>query len=230
MADSTPAKHRRRVLPRRRFAPVALVAGVAASGAIALSMNGTLAGFVAQITNSTNTAGTGYIAMQEANAAGTTTCNSNGTGTSAGITSNVATCSTINKYGGSTTMVPGVAVATTITIKNTGTVAANTFTLAPGTCTQSNNGSSNNGSATDICSKMTVAVTQDGSAVSAASGTLAGIAGKTVTLTGPIAAGSSSTFVFTVTLPTQNTVGAPTADNAYQGLAVSQPLVWSFTS
>ncbi|GAB2472992.1 hypothetical protein [Jatrophihabitans fulvus] len=214
---------------RVRFAPLAIATGVAASAAIALSTSGALAGFVAQITNDTNTAATGSLSMQEqqiVNGTATTTCTSNG-GTG-GVSNNVAVCSTINKYGGSTAMIPGTPVSTTVKITNTGTVAANTFTIAPGTCTQSNNGAAN-GNATDLCSKMTVALTQDGTAVAGASGTLTSIGGKTVTLA-PVAAGASSTFVFTVTLPTQNTAQAPTADNAYQGLKASQPLVWQFSS
>ena len=215
-----PAKHR--FLGRRRFAPAALAAGVAASAAVALSMTGALGAFTAQITNSTNTAATGTLTMQETG--GSSTCNSTD-GSGNNVSTNTYSCTTINKYGGSTTMIPGTPVATTITIKNTGTVAANTFTLTPNACTPGTNGSVN-GSATDICSTMTVGVSE-----TVGGATTTPVATKTLTafntagaVTLPaLAAGTVATFTFTVTLPLAS-------GNTYQGLSVSQPLVWQFSS
>lgn len=211
--------------PRRRFTPIALVAGVAASAAIALSMTGTLSAFTAAITNSTNTAASGTLVMQEKNSDGTVTCNSTDGGAN-GINVNAATCATINKYGGSTTLVPGASSATTVTIANTGTVPANGFTLAAGTCTQGTNGTPN-GNANDFCAKVSLVVTQKIGAAAATTiingTTLTALAGTTTTLGAPIAAGTVVTYSFTATL-------ASAAGNTYQGLSASQPLTWQFTS
>ena len=211
---------------RTKRAVLTLGAGVLASLALSLATSGTLAGFTAQITNSADSAATGYLVMQESNAAGTVTCNSNdptpGTNT---INTNAATCSTINKYGGSTTMVPGTAVNTTVTVKNTGTVSANTFTLTPGTCTQSNNGTVN-GSAIDLCAKINLTLTQTVSGTTTTiinNVALSTAAGTTYTLATPVTAGQTISFTFSVTL-------AAAAGNTYQGLAASQPLVWQFVS
>lgn len=209
---------------RRRFTPLALVTGALGAIVLALSMNSSLAAFTASITNSINTAGAGTLIMQEQNAAGTVTClSTDGTGNN--VTGNAATCSTINKYGGNTTMAPGQTVSTTVTIKNTGTDAANTFTLAPGACTQSGN---TTGSATDLCAKLGIVITQTvagtTTTVTPASSTLASLAtGGPLTLTSPVAAGATISYTFAVTL-------AASAGNTYQGLSSSQPLVWTFTS
>ncbi|MBA8795580.1 hypothetical protein FHX74_003216 [Friedmanniella endophytica] len=209
---------------RRRFTPLALITGAAGAAVLALSMNSSLAAFTASITNSVNTAGAGTLVMQEQNQAGSVTClSTDGTGNN--VTGNAATCATINKYGGSTTLVPGQTSSTTVTIKNTGTVPANTFTLAPGTCTQSGGVT---GSATDLCSKLTVVITQtvggNTTTVSPASSTLATLqTGGAITLTAPVTPNTTVTFTFAVTL-------ASSAGNTYQGLAASQPLVWTFTS
>jgi len=209
---------------RRRFTPVVLLSGVAATALLSLTLTGTLAGFTAQITNSTNTAATGTVVMQEQNATATVTCTSTDLGS---ISTNASTCSTINKYGGSTVMVPGTPVSTTVTIKNVGTAPANTFTLTPGTCTQSNNGALN-GSALDLCTKLGVVITQTVSGttttITPVNSTLTSLAsGGALTLTAPVAAGATVSFTFTVTL-------ASAAGNTYQGLAASQPLVWQFSS
>ena len=106
-------------LKRIRFAPVALLAGIFAAVLLSLSLTGTLSGFAASITNSSNTAASGTLIMQEQNANASVTCLSTDGGS---VSTNAATCSTINKFGGSTTMTPGNTVNTPITIKNTGTV------------------------------------------------------------------------------------------------------------
>jgi uncharacterized repeat protein (TIGR01451 family) len=209
---------------RSRFTPLALLTGVLGVVILALSMNSSLAAFTASITNSVNTAAAGTLIMQEQNAAGTTTClSTDGTGNN--VATNAATCSTINKYGGSTTMVPGQTVSTTVTIKNVGTAPATSFTLAPGTCTQSGNVT---GSATDLCAKLGVVLTQTvGSTtttITPASSTLTSLAsGGALSLSAPVAAATTISYTFAVTL-------ASGAGNTYQGLAASQPLVWTFTS
>jgi hypothetical protein len=191
---------------------------------LALSMNTSLAAFTASITNSGNTAAAGTLIMQEQNAAGTTTCLSTD-GTGGTVATNAATCATINKYGGSTTMVPGQTVSTTVSIKNVGTAPAASFTLAPGSCTQSGNVT---GSATDLCAKLGLVLTQTvgttTTTITSAGSTLTSLAsGGALTLAAPVAAGATVTFTFAVTL-------ASSAGNTYQGLVASQPLVWTFTS
>lgn len=226
-ASSSPSTKR----PRRvRFAPAAVVAGVLASAAIATSMTGTLGAFTASILNSQNNTATGTLTMQESNSGGTVTCNSTD-GTNNNVSTNSYTCSGINKYGGSTTMIPGTAINTSVTIKNTGTVAANTFTLQPGACSQSNSGSVN-GSATDLCAKIKLTLTETittGGTTSSATTPINGIylgslsTSTPYTMTGPIPAGSTANFTFSLTLDSA-------AGNTYQGLQAAQQLNWTFTS
>jgi hypothetical protein len=207
---------------RRRFTAGALITGVIGAALLTVSMTGTLSGFVASITNSTNTAATGTLVMEEKTTGGTpVTCLSTDGGS---VSTNAATCSTINKFGGSTTMVPGgPASVTSLTIKNTGTVSASTFTLVPGaTCAQSSNGTVN-GSALDLCSKLNVVITSGASTVF--SGTAATLAGATTAITMPAAPASGVSVPFTISVQL-----AATAGNTYQGLSASLPLTWSFAS
>ncbi|MGI3779711.1 MAG: hypothetical protein ACRYG2_02950 [Janthinobacterium lividum] len=209
---------------RRRLSLAAILTGLVGVAILALSMTSSLAAFTASITNSINTAAAGTVIMQEQNAAGTVTCNSTD-GTGNNVTANTFTCATINKYGGSTTMVPGQTVSTTVTIKNTGTSPVAGFTLAPGACTQSGNVT---GSATDACAKFGLVISQTvggtTTTITPAGSTLTSLAsGGALTLTAPVAAGTTITYKFDVTL-------AATAGNTYQGLAASQPLTWTFTS
>ena len=211
------SRRRRRI--SRKVAPFTLVSGLAVAALSFTTLSGSLAGFAASITNSTNSAASGVLVMQETNAAGTVTCTSTDGGT---VSTNSSTCSTINKFGGSTTMVPGVPVVTSVTIKNAGTVPANSFTLTPGaTCTQSTNGALN-GSATDFCSKLDVVITSGTTTIF--DGTAASLAGAApLALSTPVAPGASVPFTFTTTL-------SSTAGDTYQGLAASLPLTWTFNS
>ena len=205
---------------RVRFAPLVVTTALLSAGFLSLSVTGTLSGFAASITNTADTAASGTLLMQETTVSGgvTTTCNSTDGGS---VSTNAATCATINKFGGSTTMAPGYTTTTAISMKNTGTVNAATFTLTPGaTCTQSNNGA-NNGTATDFCAKMNLVVKQDGTQIF--SGTLASFAGSAAKTLVTLSAGSSSAFTFAVTLDS-------TAGNTYQGLAASVPMTWTFNS
>lgn len=232
MTDSSVSRFRR-IIGRRRFAPTAIVAGVVASAAIATSMTGALGAFTASIQNTVNNTATGVLTMQEANSGGTVTCNSTDANPSSNtINTNAATCSTINKYGGSTVLVPGNTTSTSITIKNTGTVAANTFTLLPTACTQGTNGSVN-GSATNLCAMLSLTLTETittAGSTSAATTPINGVALSALstttpgyTMTGPIPAGSTANFTFALTF-------SSSAGNTYQGLSASQQLTWSFTS
>ncbi|MRH30077.1 hypothetical protein GH740_12255 [Microbacterium sp. SYP-A9085] len=210
--------------PKRRFVLPAVIGGGAASLLLALSMSPTVAAFTASIANDTNTAGSGTLIMQETSGSGSSaaTCTSTDGG---GIGTNSATCSTINAYGGSLALVPGTSVSTDVTIKNTGTVPARTFSLDAGACTQGDNGLVNGG-AKDLCDKITVKIVSGGDLVY--NGSLTAFTGQSVNIrqklsTGPIAAGTSVSFTFTVTLD-------GTADNTYAGLQASQPLTWTFNS
>ncbi|WP_292900520.1 hypothetical protein [Microbacterium sp.] len=206
---------------RRRLALPVLLAGSVASLILALGLSPTVAAFTAQIRNTVDTAATGTLIMQETNADGSVICNSTDGGS---VSTNAATCATINKYGGNLTMVPGQTVSTDIKIKNTGTAAAKAFSLTPGTCTQSNNGTPN-GTATNLCATMTLVVTSGSTTVY--SGPLSGFTAKVDILakTGgsSVAAGATVPFTFAVTLPSS-------AGNTFAGLQVSQPLTWDFST
>lgn len=218
--------------PRRRLVPVALIAGVAATGALALATTGTLSAFTASITNTVNSTATGSLIMQETGpgGAGTVTCTSTDAGagnTGNTINANTATCATINKYGGSTALVPGAtAPTTTVTLTNTGSVAAKTFTVAYGACTNGTGPNGTVGGSAKLCDLLNVAVTTGtapGTALAGASGTPTNLATKSVTIPGGVAPGASVVVNFTVSLP-------GTADNTLQNVSLSQPITWTFTS
>ncbi|NRD08975.1 hypothetical protein [Rathayibacter agropyri] len=214
------------VAPKRkrvRFAVLPLATSISAAALLAVSMSGTLSGFVAGLSNVGNAAASGSLVMEEKTTGSKpVTCVSTDGGS---ISSNTASCSTINEFGGSTTMVPGQTVSTAVTLTNVGTAAARTFTLAPGaTCEQSANAAAvGSGTATDFCSKLKVVISSGSSTVF--TGTAANLAGSAVkTLnTAPITPGTSTPFTIAVTLD-------QSASNAYQGLSASVPLTWTFTS
>ena len=217
---------------RRRFILLIVAAGLVGAVAMSLAMTNTLSAFVASITNSNDTAATGYIVLQETGATGTAACNStDGTGNSVSVNA-YATCTTFNKYGGSTTLAPSNATGTTntttttVNFKNTGSAAATAFTMAFGACTQTNNGTTNNGTATDFCSKLHVKVTS-GSTTVVADSTATALANTTVNLPAALipAANSATTIPFTFTTYIDSSAG-----NTYQGLQASQPITWTLSS
>ena len=224
MTKSSPAH----AAPSRPWFVALVVLGVVTAGglSIAAPVQGSLGAFTAGITNTGNTTGTGTIVMQEQNAAGTVTC----TSTDAGLTGNdintdASLCSTIDQYGGTANpLVPGASVATTMTFRNTGTVTATTFTVTPGACTQAAAGGTS-GSATDLCAKLTVAITKTVAGVTTAVGsaTAAALASGGALGVGSLAAGAALSITVTVTL-------SSSAGNTYQGLTASQPMVWQFTT
>lgn len=207
----------RRIASRFAVVPTVLTAGVLGAALLAGSTTGTLSGFVASVTGSTNSAGNGVLTMAEQSAGGTVLCSStDGTTIS---TTNAATCSGVNKFGGGTTLVPGGVVSTDVVIKNTGTVAAKTFTVdAGGACVPSFTGSLH-GAAADICSVMTLVISTPSNS-SVYSGPVGALTSRSLPALSP---NTSETFTFTVGLPTS-------ATNAYQGLAASMPVTWTFTS
>ncbi|MDQ4504393.1 hypothetical protein [Sinomonas sp. ASV322] len=190
----------------------AALSGILGSLALAISFNPSVAAFTASIANS-NSAGSGTVSLQETS--GATVCNSTDGGS---ISTNSATCTTINKYGGNLAMVPGQAVTTTVTFTNAGTSPIQNFTLTPGSCTQSTNGTVN-GTAIDLCSKLQLTIASGATTVF--SGTATSFAASpAISLAAPLAAGGTQSYTFTVTLDSA-------AGNTYQGLKASQPMTWS---
>ena len=239
MSDSTPDAGRHRSPKGRRIVPLVWLAGAAAATVLALTVSGTLSGFSASIQNTINTTGSGTLLMQESNGAGTVNCYSTGAAANTAIgAANSNTCATINKLGGDQTnglnLAPGLnSTTTTVKIKNAGSLAASTFTLAPtSTCMQSNNttntvvaGVGAYGSATDFCTQINVTITNNGTTIfQGTAAQLGGATGATTPLPanlGATASGATNTLVFSTALATG-------ASNAYQGLALSLPLTWTF--
>jgi hypothetical protein len=208
---------------RLRFTPVALVTGLLASGLLALTMTGTLSGFIASITNSANTAGSGSLVMEEKSTTGpAATCLSTDGGT---VSTNTATCTTINKFGGNLNMAPGVSVSTSITIKNTGTITPATFVLGHGSaCAVTPNGSPSGSGTATMCAQLKVKIVSGAATVfDGTAASLAAAIPSAITMPAAPAAGVSIPFTITTTLD-------PAADNTYQGLSVSLPLTWTFTA
>ncbi|WP_448853085.1 hypothetical protein [Corynebacterium frankenforstense] len=183
---------------------------MAASAAIFASLGvGTLGAYTASITNDGNQAGAGSLVMQES---GPGADGQEVTCTSTDGEGNAATCTSINKYGGDMNMVPGSEKATTVTISNTGTVPATSFTLAAGACSAA-------GNTADACGVMTVKIADGGNEVF--SGTAAELAGQSISLTAPVAPGDNRPFTVTVGLP-------ESVESNLQGGTISQPLTWTF--
>ena len=206
---------------RKLSLPLVLAGGVS-SLVLALGMSPTFSAFSASITNSLNTAGAGTLVMQETDASNTE-CNSNDGATPAlSLATNTATCISINKYGGKTAMVPGQIQTTTVTIKNTGTITPTSFTLAPQGCTQALG--TPNGGATDACTKFIIKVYAGATAtdpvLNAVGEQTASTFATALSLT-PLAPQGTQQYTFSVQL-------VSTVSNAYQGITITQPLVWTF--
>jgi hypothetical protein len=208
-----------------RFAPFALVVGVASAAVLGFSAVGTVSGFSATINNSNNFATTASLIMKETQ--GSFTCLSTDSTT---VSSNSSTCSTINKYGGTATpLVPGgTPVSTTVNIYNTGTVTPSVFTLTPAACSQSTP-SATTGSATDLCSNITLVVTCGATNVPVFSGTLTAYnTGGAISIPGKSsscvpAPGGTTPVPFTFAVSLNGGSG-----NTYQNLTASQAMSWSF--
>jgi hypothetical protein len=206
---------------RRRFTPIAVGAGLAGTLAISLSLGASLSGLVATITNTTNTAATAALAIQETS--GANTCNSYDA---------TATCSTINKYGGTTTpLVPGGSQTVTVAFANKGTVPVTTSSLTPSACVATSTGAvggttptTPNTSAGNLCSVINIAIYSGTTATGTPLFTGAASAFTTAISLGTLpVSGSASTesFTFVTSLPS-------TATTAVQGQQISQVLTWTF--
>lgn len=217
---------------RRRFAPILWISGAVAAAVLVLGVNGTLASWsTAVLTNGNNQAGSAAsVILAESGPDGTgtsTTC------TTAGTASNTATCDQINKYGNGgvldTSMSPGDSINTAVTLTNSGSGDAATFTVAPSSCASLYNTGSKSGTAPaaadDLCSQLQVAVACTGGATLTLPATsLAAFAtGGPYTLTAGLASGATASCTFTVSLP------AATAAN-YSGQTATQPVVWTLTA
>ncbi len=207
---------------RRRITGVALVTGAAGSLIVALSLGASLSGFVATITNSTNTASTAALAITETGTGGT--CNSYDTTTS---------CTTINKYGGVTTpLLPGGSQTQVVTFTNKGTAAAASSSLTPGSCVATTAGGLGSttppGTVTDpknLCSVLNIAVYKGSVATGTKlyDGSAALFTGTTPADLGPLTTATPQAYTFVVSLPS-------TATTLVQGQQVSQPLAWTFNA
>lgn len=215
MAEAPQTPHR-----RARVAIPAVIAGGVSALLLAFSMTPTFAALSAAIQNTVNTAGTGTLIMQEVGPDGVIKCNSTDVG---GISTNSATCATINKYGGNLGMVPGQTVTTNITIKNTGTVEAGSFSVKGGTCTQANNGSTN-GSATDLCSKYDIVIKSGSTTIYTGNALAFGTAPATAIVPSLIpAAGNATGTPISIAVTLNSSAG-----NTHQGLSIAQGITWTF--
>ena len=209
---------------RRRFTPIAIIAGLVGSAVIALTLGASLSGLIATITNSTNTAATAAMAITETS--GANTCNSYDT---------TATCSTINKYGGTTTpLVPGGSQTVVVKFANTGTVNATTTSIYANACVATPTGVIGGTtptlpitSAGNLCSAMNIAVyagvTATGTPLyngTAANFSTASTVAAPIAL-GALAAGANQSYTFVTSLPAATTT-------AVQGQQITQSLVWTF--
>jgi hypothetical protein len=202
--------------------PIVLTGGIS-SLVLALGMNPTFASFTASISNSFNQAATGILVMQERNSPGTVTCLSTDSG---GLSSNVASCSSINKYGGDLTTLIGGSVTTLSYIKNVGSVSAAVFSFSPGECVQTAGGPVA-GTATDLCSQINVTITSGAVPIFSGTAQTLGSGGPIDVLSklGMPRITSGTELGFAVTASIDGAVG-----NAYQGLRISQPMTWTFSS
>jgi hypothetical protein len=232
--------HPRRIrLGRRQVMPFAWAVAAISVVVLGLGMTGTLSGFTASINNNANSAGTGSVVMVETS--GATTCYSNGSTSTTAITTNSNTCS-INKLGGNLTMIPGTTSTVPVTITNAGTSpVATAFSLTPGGCSQSSNGSPA-GSDSSFCGVVDVAIwdstdtkcivpssagSSQASCVPSSSNTLTSLGTSPIDLkaiTGSIAAGGARTFSIITEIDPSN------ANNADMNLQVGDNLTWTFTA
>lgn len=212
---------------RLRVAPALLAAGILSTAVLGVTTSGTLSGFIGTLNNSSGTAATGSLVLQEQDAARSATC----TSADSSVASNTASCS-FNLLGGSTTLVPGSKPEQTFYLKNVGSVPASTFTLRPtpgaGGCTTGTNGTRNGGA--DLCRQLMVRVykgTSSATGVQLFSGQANTLGGATASsFTGfpaTLNPGEEIPFTFQVDVPTGT-------DNSYQGMSVSLPLTWTITS
>jgi hypothetical protein len=221
---------------RRRFVPIVWIGSIAAVIVLATSVNGSLSGFTASVTNEANAAGSAQapiLVESGPNSTGiTTTCAS-----TSGV-NGAYTCTSINKYGNdgqsNLAMVPGSSATTTVSFANTSTQPASTFTLTAGTCTSGDQGAQSGTG--NLCSDGTFTVS-----IQCAQGTSAGssalnegpvapsalTSASPMTITGGLASGSAPANTVTCTVTTGL---SGTATDAEAGLTATQDLTWTIST
>lgn len=218
--------------------PIAIGLGaLGAAALVATTLIASLGGFTATVQNTTgNTAASGTLLLTEGNG-GATTCLSTASDT---ITSNSNTCTAIDDFGGLTNAGVGSTSSVTLSMQNSGTIAASGLDLTPGSCTASANPATKPYAGSDtsgFCGIIDVTI-QDTSSTSTCvypasttsacpstptnAGTLAGLsAAGRITLPG-IASGSTASYKVTVLVDSS-------ATNADQGLSANLPLTWQLS-
>jgi hypothetical protein len=237
MATRTTPRHENKTRRRRLF-PLVWLGAAGAALALGLGISGTLAGFTASITNNANTASTGTLTLTETGVSGvggTSTCGSGD-----------ATCP-LNKFGGQPAMAPDILLAGTVPtgtipadtdpdqnvgivrMTNTGTSRAATLTLAGNPCTSL----PSSGGQPNLCNAIDIAVYA--SAVAPTSGTSS-------TYGTQVFYGSATTLATTNLVVASGIVPTASewmtfviwvdgsANNTYQALNMSEPLVWTLAS
>ena len=193
-----------------------IVAGGVAAVLMLIATTPTFSAIVASITNSVNKVVTGTLTMEEKS--GNSTCSS------VSDANNTATCATINKYGdASRVMAPGESQTTNITLKNTGSIKATSFTLTPQVCKTYNDVSTTTASIVDVCDQIDVEIKAGQNVIY--NGTAKNLAASINLLQKlnkqEIAPNEAVDITFKTTLKSS-------ATSAHAGKTVSQPLVWQF--
>ena len=214
---STATKNRRRGVALWGSGSIAAVV-------LVLGVSGTLSSWTsALITNDDNSAGAtaSYLALVETD--GVSTCD-----TTTSPNNTISSCSSINKYGGNSTMSPGDSEVVDVTFTNPGTIAGNTFSYAPGTCSPTNGTGGvdlcTDGDLTVIVACSTGATYNAGAAIAALgqSAAPASLVGKSWT-SAPALDDASATAI-TCRFTTSLDAAAPPVD---AGSQVAQPITWT---
>jgi hypothetical protein len=202
-----------------RHAARIVLAGSLTSVMLAFSLTPAFAALTERLRGAIPVGG-GTLIMQESDASGALTSRSTDHQASTGNTA----ASTINQFDGARPMNPGSSRSVTTFLTNTGTASANAFTVTAGPCSQLRVGSIS-GNATDLCDKFSVQLRSgsttvfDGTAAEFGSAGAIDILAATGART--VAAGGAVALTITITL-------APSIDNTYQNLRISQPITWTF--
>lgn len=204
-ASTTPCR-------RARTSVAGVVAGCLASVALTLI---TFPGIASAL--GAGTTANRLLAIEESG--GSAVCGSAPDGVAAG-----ASCSSINAFGNASVMAPGGSHTTTLVFTNAGSVAANSFAVKAGTCSQVRSAPVS-GTATDLCDLFSVKLATAGRTVfegSAADFGRAGVIDILATAgSGPLASGHSVAVTVTLSL-------SEAAGNRHQGLRILAPISWTF--
>ena len=206
-------------------------------GALATIGAGTYATFTAQTSNSGNSFATGTLVLSNAVTSGSTcysTDNNTATGATDTNTGAAGGCSAVISVSAKG---PGDSSSNTLTITNTGTLGAKTFTVASGGCTPSNASGPVNHGTGDPCTVLDIYIQQysdaafttpsaclygGGTATTcafSASNTVSTLGTSPISI-GTLAAGSSAYFKVAVQLDSS-------AGNTMQGRAAGWALNWN---